>query len=182
MRTALAISLSLTVTATDDHGASATDTFDIGIANTNDGPDDLALDHASVVENAADGTVVGTITGSDVDAGDTLSYSLADDAGGRFAIDAATGEITVTDGSLLDYEAAASHDVTVTVTDVAGATYDETFTVNVDDVSEGPSDIDFTGANDTFGTTVMGLNPVGYWRLDSGDGTDETGGNDAIMH
>ena len=34
---------------------------------------------------AANGTVVGTATGADVDAGDSATYSLTDDAGGRFA-------------------------------------------------------------------------------------------------
>ena len=34
------------------------------------------------------------------------TYSLADDAGGRFAIDAARGVVTVADGSLIDYESA----------------------------------------------------------------------------
>ena len=33
-----------------------------------------------------------------------VTYCLTDDAGGRFAIDANTGVVTVADGSLLDYE------------------------------------------------------------------------------
>ena len=136
--------LSVVVTATDGSGASATDSFTLTTANTNDGPDDLSMSGGSVNENASDGTVVGTASGSDVDVGDVLSYSLVDDAGGRFAIDSATGEITVADGSLLDHEAAASHDVVVQVTDVAGATYDETFRIDVGDVNEGPAAVDDT--------------------------------------
>ena len=53
---------------------------------------------------------------ADPDAGAVLSYALTDDAGGRFAIDATTGQITVASGALLNFEAAASHDVTVRVT------------------------------------------------------------------
>ena len=127
------------VTASDPHGGSVDDTFTITTANTNDAPDDLTLSNASVDENSSNGTVVGTAAGSDADSGDTLTYALTDDAGGRFAIDAATGEITVADGSALDHEAAASHDVTVRVTDAAGATYDETFSIAVGDVNEGPA-------------------------------------------
>ncbi len=138
--------ITVTVIATDPHGASVTDDFDIITANTNDQPDDLSLSNASITENAANGTVVGTASGSDVDAGDVLSYSLADNAGGRFAIDAATGEITVADGAVLNHEVAASHDVTVTVTDAAGATYDEIFTIAVGDVNEGPTARDDSGA------------------------------------
>ena len=139
-------SLDVRVTATDPHGSSVDDVFTLTTANSNDAPHDLSLDNAAIDENASNGTVVGTATGSDVDVGDSLAYSLVDDAGGRFAIDASTGAITVADGSLLDHEAAASHDVTVRVTDVAGASYDETFTIAVGDVNEGPVALDDSAA------------------------------------
>ena len=48
---------------------------------------------------------------------EAITYSLDDNAGGRFAINATTGEITVADGALLNYEGATSHGVTVRVTD-----------------------------------------------------------------
>ena len=43
------------------------------------------------------GTVVGTASTTDPDAGDTHTYQLTDTAGGRFAINSGTGEITVAD-------------------------------------------------------------------------------------
>ncbi len=49
-----------------------------------------------------------------------MSYSLSDDAGGRFAIDAGSGVITVADSAALDYETAPSHSVTVTATSSDG--------------------------------------------------------------
>ena len=70
------------------------------------------------------------------DASEVLSsftFNLTDDAGGRFAIDSSTGEITVADGTLLDYETNTSHNVTVEVTDAAGNTYSEAMSVTVDD-------------------------------------------------
>ena len=162
------------VTATDDHGSSVDDVFTLTTANSNDGPDDLALSNAAVNENVADGTVVGTATGSDVDVGDVLSYSLTDDAGGRFAIDSSTGEITVADGSALDHEAADSHDVTVRVTDAAGSTYDETFTINVGDVNEGPVATDDTGTtSETASVTVDVL--ADDTDVDDGDSPEPVG-------
>ena len=95
----------------------------------------------TVAENAANGTVVGIVTGTDPDTGDTQTYSLTNTAGGRFAINASTGEITVADGTLLDYESATSHSVTVRVTDAGGLTYDETFTINLTNVNEAPTDL-----------------------------------------
>ena len=73
------------------------------------------------------------------DASEVLSnytFSLTDDAGGRFAIDGNTGEITVADGSLLDYESAISHNVTVEVTDAGGNTSSEVMSITIDNVVE----------------------------------------------
>ena len=103
----------------------------------------------SVTENAAAGTEVVRVTDVvDPDAGDTSTFSLVDDAGGRFVIDPATGVVTVASGADLNYEAAASHNITVRVTDGAGASYDELVTITVLDVDEG-----LAAAADTASTT-----------------------------
>ena len=54
-----------------------------------------------------------TALATDAD-GDTVTYSLDDDAGGLFTIDANTGEVTVAGN--LDYETATSHTITVRAT------------------------------------------------------------------
>jgi hypothetical protein len=67
-----------------------------------------------VAENAGNGTMVGvTAFATDADAGDSVTYSLDNDAGGRFAIDAVTGIVSVANGSLLDYESATGHAIVV---------------------------------------------------------------------
>ena len=48
-----------------------------------------------------------------------MTYSLTDNAGGRFAINSSNGVVTVANGALLDYETAHSHNITVQAT--AGA-------------------------------------------------------------
>jgi Ca2+-binding RTX toxin-like protein len=100
-----------------------------------------------------------------------------DNAGGRFVIDGATGEITVADGSLLDYESATSHDITVRATDAAGATSDKMFTINVRDAYG----IMLTSGDDTFwggagDDEVAGL--AGNDTLGGGDGHDSLSGGD----
>ena len=167
-------------------GALSESTFKITIAPTNDAPTDLSLSSNTVAENAATGTVVGTVTGTDPDASDTKTYRLTDTAGGRFAINAGTGEITVADGSLLNYESAASHTVTVRVTDSGGLSYDETFTINLTNVNEGPTDLSLSAntvaeqaSTGTVVGTVTGTDP------DTGDTmtyslTDTAGGRFAI--
>ena len=56
---------------------------------------------AEVVDNTTVtvGETVGTATGIDPDAGDTLTYALTDDAGGLFSIDANTGDISIAQGT-----------------------------------------------------------------------------------
>ncbi|MCA9189635.1 MAG: cadherin domain-containing protein, partial [Planctomycetales bacterium] len=141
---------------------------------------------------APDGTLVGTVAATDQDAGETFSYSLVDSAGGRFAIDASTGAITVSDGSLLDYESATSHDITVRVTDSGGLTYDQTFTINLSDnasetpigaVSDGNASANAVSESAANGTAV-GITAQAV-DADSADSvsyylTDDAGGRFAI--
>jgi hypothetical protein len=82
-------------------------------------PTDIALSPASVAENSANGTVVGSLSDTDTDPGDSATYTLTDDAGGRFAINGS--DLVVADGTKLDFETATSHQVTVRVTDGAGS-------------------------------------------------------------
>jgi hypothetical protein len=86
-----------------------------------------------VAEDASLGTVVGTVLGSDVD-GDDLSYAItAGDSGGTFAIDGATGVVTV--ATALDFETTSAYTLTVEVSD--GLLSDTaTVTINVTDVAE----------------------------------------------
>ena len=107
-----------------------------GTAPVNTAPTAAALATSVVAENAALGTVIGTVVGSDPDAGDVLSYSLVNDAGGRFAIDAATGVLTVTGGAPIDFEVAASHGISVRITDLAGASSDFAFAIDVTNVND----------------------------------------------
>lgn len=92
-------------------------------------PTDLSLSSSSVVEGTAVGTVVGTLSTVDPTAGDTFTYSLLNNAGGRFSLNGA--QLVVASAALLDFETATTHAVTVQVKDSAGNTYQEIFNVAV---------------------------------------------------
>ena len=146
----------------------------------NQSPTDLTLSTSSIGENAPNGTVIGTVVTTDADSGETFTYSLTDDAAGRFAINSITGEITVADGSLLDYESASSHNVTIQVTDSAGNTYDEVMSLNLTDVNEGPSDMTLSGdttPENPINGTVVGT--VSTTDPDAGETFSYTLTNDA---
>ena len=144
----------------------------------NQAPTVLATRGGIVAENAAAGTRVAQMSASDPDAGDSLAYSLVDDAGGRFAIDPSTGQITVADGSLLDHEAASSHQITVRVTDQAGLVREQVVTITVADQNEAPvvtsgSAVSFaengTGAVYTATATDPDAGTVVTWSLSGAD-------------
>ena len=135
-----ATSHDITVRATSDRTSSArrrrftiavsdVDEFDTGAVTDSDAGAN------TVAEDATVGTTVG-VTGlaADADVTDTVTYTLDDDAGGLFAIDANTGVVTVAGG--LDYETATSHDITVRATSTDGSFATEIFTINVTDVNE----------------------------------------------
>ena len=136
-----ATSHQITVLATSSDGSSSSALFTIALTDVNEAVISPVVDTNAapnrVSENAATGATVGlTAFARDPDAGAGVSYSLSDDAGGRFAIDATTGVVTVADGSLLDYEAASSHDITVLALSTDGSTTATTFTVLLDDANE----------------------------------------------
>jgi len=85
-----------------------------------------------VDEHADRGTVVGTIVGSDIDAGDWLAYTIVSGNGdGIFAIHPASGRLTVANGTLLDYATAANHRLRVRVTDSGGLIDTATISIQV---------------------------------------------------
>jgi len=95
-----------------------------------------------VAENSPGGTLVGApVTATDAD-GDALTYALS--GADAFVIDAATGQIRVADGAVLDYETATSYTVTVSATDGKNAageadpTIDATVNVTIDVLDQLP--------------------------------------------
>ena len=99
-----------------------------------------------VLENAAGGTVVGTVAATDQD-GDGVSFAItAGNDDGHFEIDSATGEITVAAGADVDFESRPVYTLTVTATDDSADALSGsgTVTVNVTDLNNELVDDRFT--------------------------------------
>ncbi|MEP1243380.1 MAG: cadherin domain-containing protein, partial [Lentilitoribacter sp.] len=176
------------VTATSSDGTTSTQTFTIAVGDE-DEHDVSAISDTdgsanTIAEDVSNGDSVG-ITASATDAdgsNNTVTYSLSDDAGGIFEVDANTGEVSIADASGIDYENATSHTIEVTATSADGSTSTQSYTINVTDVDEfAVSDITYTGGSvnetvadggtidssyDPSGATVATLSAV------DGDGTD----------
>ena len=78
---------------------------------------------------------MGTLSSDDYP-GDTHTYTLTDNAGGRFKISG--NDVQVDDGSLLNYEDATSHTVRVRSTDQGGLSYEKDIVISLSDVNEVP--------------------------------------------
>jgi len=158
-------------------------TFDAGTV-LNDPPVSIAVlggGNLSVAEyglgGSANGTVVGTVVAQDPDNNTGFTYSLSNDATGRFTIDASTGVITVLDGTLLDNEQSATHDIAVHVVDAGGQPIaaDPVFTVTITNV-----DPELVIGNANANTFVGG--PLNDQLFGNGgvDNLTGAGGNDLI--
>lgn len=131
----------VTIRVTDQFGKSFQKTFIITVNNVepeqNHAPTNILLSNASINENSDGGTLVGLLTGLDQDGGDFLTYSVAGDPDGKFAL--VNNRLVLKDGATLDWETKTSHQVTIRVTDRAGATFDKTFTITVNNTDDGPN-------------------------------------------
>jgi len=170
-------------------GLSLDKTFTITVGDVNEAPSEFTLNANQVVENSANGTLIGTLGGAvDQDAGDSHGFSIVDDAGGRFTV--VGGELRVAEGTLLDFETAASHDLIIRVTDSGNPalSYDKSFTVNLSDANDAPSDFTLTwtevSEHAPIGTLVGSL--AGLVDQDAGDShgftlIDDAGGRFSLV-
>ncbi|GAA2158486.1 cadherin domain-containing protein [Humibacillus xanthopallidus] len=131
-------SYSIHVRTTDSAGGFFEKTFTITVTDVNEAPTDIALSNSSVPENKPSGTVVGTLSTTDPDAGDTFTYSLVAGTGS-----ADNASFTISGSSLqtagpFDFETKAAYSVRVRSTDSGGLTFEKAFTITVTNVNEAP--------------------------------------------
>jgi hypothetical protein len=133
-------SFTLTVEVTDNGSPAMSNVADVtvNIRDLNEAP--VVIDQAFAIdENSAAGTDVGTVLASDEDIGQVLTYAIVGgNESGAFAIDPATGRITVANAALLNFEANPSFTLTVEVTDNGSPVLSDsaTVTVTVNDLDE----------------------------------------------
>ncbi|SHK95485.1 gliding motility-associated C-terminal domain-containing protein [Chitinophaga jiangningensis] len=126
--------------------------FTVTVTNVNDAPTAISLSGNTVMENVAAGATVGTLTGTDQDAGDILTFSLAggaDDA--AFEISGTTLKTKI----VFDYETKRQYNIKIKVTDAGGLSYTQDFVIGVTNVNEPPTDFQLDN------NTLPELKPVG---------------------
>ena len=130
----------LSVTVSDGVNTSAVETVTINLTDVNDAiPVITAVQPISIDENLANGSAVETLVATDGDVTATTFSSWTITAGNTnnaFAIDPATGAITVNQSSALDFETTPAFTLSVTVSDGVNTSAVETVTINLTDVND----------------------------------------------
>jgi LPXTG-site transpeptidase (sortase) family protein len=112
--------------------------FTISINDGGDTPTNISLSPSTMDEGLPVGTLVGTLTTTDADAGDSFTYTLVGPGSSSnndlFTI---TGDQLNT-AAVLDYETLSSLTVRIQTEDSTGLTYAKTLTITVDNVNETP--------------------------------------------
>ncbi|HEX5161882.1 MAG TPA: endo-1,4-beta-xylanase [Steroidobacteraceae bacterium] len=125
-----------------------------------------------IAENSAEGTVAGTVLATDADAGTTLSLWQMTDPSGKFAIDAASGTISLAPGQSLDFEVGASYSVSVSVWDGYRRSAAETVTIRVTNLNDNPPVI---AAAQSFRIDDGGHGTIGKVNASDADDTNQPG-------
>lgn len=118
----------------------------------------------TVAEEAGGGTFVATLSGTDPDAGDTLTYSVV----GNSDFTVVGNTLVVANGAALDFETQPNETVTIRATDTAGNFIDRQVTVGVTDVPEGPGTVSVELR--WIGGEAGYRNLVGYYYTDADTG------------
>ena len=132
-------SYSVKIRTTDNSSGTFDKTFAITVTNVNETPTNIALTPAIVSENSPIKTVVGRFTTADPDAGGTFTYTWASGStdSSKFSI----GHDTLFTAAVFDFETVPSYSIKVRSTDGGALFFEKTFTINVADAPDLPSDI-----------------------------------------
>ncbi|MFM6548291.1 MAG: beta strand repeat-containing protein, partial [Microcystis panniformis] len=158
----------LKVIATDQSGASTSDSFVLSVVNS--APTNITLDNSTVPENSANNTVIGLLSASDNNTNDTHTFSLINNASGRFAI--VNNQLVVADGSLLDYETNTQHTIRVKATDNTGLSYERNLTISISNVADDLAGVlSFTTSAFSVNENGTAANAVTLQRTNGSEGT-----------
>ncbi len=166
-----ATSQTLYVKASSSDGSSTIGSFVVDIQNAIDeAPTDMTFTGNDTMTvsggTVSAGTVVVDVSSVvDADAGDSFTFALTDDAGGKFSIDSSTGEISLVGDH--DTSSAYSGNVTVQVTDSAGNTYSEVVGIHLGTSS---------------GDTITGSTNTDVFYGNDGSDVINGGGGDDVLY
>ena len=149
------------ITTVDGRGGTRTQDFPLKVSNINEPPTAIQLTDTSIAENNPVDTLIGILSTTDEDllnnnkSNDTHSYTLVEDTDKNiFTIQEDRLKTKVT----FNYEQGKNYPISILVTDKAGSTHMERFTIAIQDRNDAPMDISLSNysvtENENEGTVV----------------------------
>ena len=133
-------------------GDGTIDRYEQGVA-TNTTPTALSLSPTAIDENVAAGSPVGSFTTTDAQGG-TFTYALVTGTGSTDNASFSISGSTLAINASPNYEAQSSYAIRVRTTDSGGLSFEQSFTITVNDVAEVPTVTSFTPPSGAVGTSV----------------------------
>jgi hypothetical protein len=125
------------IMSTDNLGLTYAEAFTITVTDVNEAPTDITLSGNTIAENLPVNTVIGSLSATDPDVGDTHIFSLVSGAGstdnGSFNISGSQ----LRSGASFDFETKSSYSIRVRAFDGALG-FEEAFTITVTNANDAP--------------------------------------------
>ncbi|MFM8572374.1 MAG: cadherin repeat domain-containing protein, partial [Pirellula sp.] len=127
------------VRVTDRVGGFIEAPFVISVLDTNENPNSLVLSASTIAENAPVGTLIGNLSGTDPDAGATLSYSLVSGTGSDDNSSFVLSGTSLSSNAVFNFESKKTYSIRARVEDQFGAGLERVFQIQVTNVNEAPT-------------------------------------------
>ena len=125
----------------DSGGQTFEKAFNLKISDLNETPTNISVSASTFNENIDASSAVASLSSSDPDAGDSLTYALVSGSG-----DDDNSAFTIEDDQLKiiqspDFESKSSYTIRLQTKDSGGQTFEKAFNLKVSDLNEGPTNI-----------------------------------------
>lgn len=160
---------SIRIRGTDQVGGFFEKALTITIVNVNEPPTDIALTNNSIVENSSISTMIGNLSSTDPDVGDTFTYSLVPGFGDNASFTIMGNSLKVNE--LFNFEVKNSYSIKIRTMDAGGWTFEKEFTINILDGNDPPAvisiDQNFIDENLPSSTLIGNLSSIDEDPTDS---------------
>ncbi len=149
----------------DGNGGLFDKAFTISVNDVNEIPTDISLDNLSIDESNPVGSVIGTFTTTDVDQGQTYTYSLVAGIGSDDNTSFDISGDQLVSNEVFDFETKTNYTVRIQTDDQNGGTYEEAFAISINDIPASVTSVllsdNSVDENAVSGTTVGTLSTTG---------------------
>ena len=165
-------SYSIRVRTADQAGASYEKSFTIVITNEseNNAPTNLSLSNNSIPENRSSNTEIGSFNTTDADGNDSHTYSLVSGFSDNSSFNISGNRLR--SSQAFNYEDKNSYSIRVRTADLAGASYEKSFTIVITNESENNAPTNLSLSNNSIPENRSSNTEIGSFSTTDADGND----------